>query len=109
MWETFQSVLRVTRVLFDKIHSSMIMHALEVPRAKGDAVGQEREKIGKLLRFLHMERMGASLRKMDDQLKISVETLRTYFRRFVKHVKQLYGGELLNRKHTCMERGGNMK
>lgn len=76
------------RVLLENIHGYIIIKAPDVWRTRQEPVGKEgaKRKV-KVLAFLFMMGMGASLQKMDDKLKISEETLMKYLVGFVKHVK----------------------
>lgn len=57
-----------------------------------------------MLVILRMLGTGTSLRQMDDQDQMGVETIRYYFCRFIRYVKKLYGQGMLKRRPSPRKR-----
>lgn len=101
---TFRENFRVPLSLFKKLWADLLNYDSTTWGTSRDAVSRDgiRGEV-KVLVCLRLLGHARSLRDLDDSAQMGKETIRKYFWLFCRHVMEIYGPALLNRRPTKAE------
>lgn len=102
----FRENVVVPRALLHRLLGVVQIHDAKHCSIKSDTFWQIGIQVAvKVLACLKSLGTGAPLRKLEDGSEMGKEAIISYMRRFIRHVKDIYGATSLNRPLTQTERG----